>query len=255
MADPSSGSVQLGRRRPLETAEASDTTAGEPVRLNLLLSGLYAWFVTVAMPTYGARTEVLPKVSAACALVALIGGLLLASRAPRWGRAVTMGGFVGLSAVTWVLLGPVISPERLEPVRAALGGVGWVIFAFGWGVVREQGAVPENDPRVISSTPLEPKRSLPSGTYVVFAVSLLGAAAPWFLAWLVVRSDHALLAQAAALVCSVAMVAAGTQVAIRRGQQWIRPRPAERLNAASPALAALVILGMLGLVLWAIRGS
>jgi hypothetical protein len=166
-----------------------------------------------------------------------------------------MGGFVGLSALTWVLLGPALSPAELEPVRAALGGLGWMLFAFGWGVVRKRGAIPENDPRVIAAKPLEPKRALPRATYIVFGVALVGALGPWFFAWRVVRAEHALLAQAAALLCGVAVLASGAQVATLYGQERIRPRPTDRLNLASPALAGVVILGMIGLALWFLRGA
>lgn len=226
---------------------------GSPVRLSLLLSGVYAWVTTVAGPAFS-TPGFNHTLSAVGAAVALIAGLVLASTSPRLGRAVTMGGFLGLSALTWVLLGPQLSPAQLEPVRAAFGGLGWMLFAFGWGVVRKQDAIPENDPRVIAAKPLSPRRSVAAGTYVVFGAAVALALCPWFLAWRLVRSEHALLAQAASLLCAIAMVAAGAQVATLRGQEWIRPQPSERLNLASPALAALVILGMIGVVVWFVRG-
>lgn len=234
--------------------DVSVAESGTPVRLNLLVTGLYAWVATVAAPTWGARAPWTTQLAAAGALVALVGGLLVAERARRIGYAVTMGGFLGLSSVTWVLLGPALDAERIEPVRAALGGVGWVLFAFGWGVVRKPDAVPENDPHVIVSQPLAARGALPRGTYWVMGVALLGAAMPWFAAWRAVGKEHSLFAQAMAWACAVAMVATGAQVAVLRGQRRIRPRAAERLNVASPGLAGLVVLGILGVVLWAVRG-
>lgn len=233
----------------------SDSTGARPLRLSLLVAGLYAWLTTVAAPTFGSASTIWPQVTALLAPVGLVGGVLLTQRSIHWGRRLTLLGFLGLSAATWLLLGDSLDVERLEPVRAALGGVGWVAFAFSWGVVREQGAVPENDPRVIRAKPLRPKRSMPTSIYAVLAVSLLGAAVPWFTAWRSVRPEHGLFAHATALLCAVAVIAAGTYVASSKDQKRVMRRPIERLNSASASLALLIVLGMLGLVVWAIRGA
>ncbi len=228
-----------------------DATAGATVRANLFVSGAFSWLATVAVPSLGAGFWVLS--SAAAALLSLLGGLLLAPRMPKVGRAVTMAGLLGFSTLTWVLLGPALDVGRLEPVRAAAGAVGWMLFAFGWGAVRNIRSVPENDPRVIRSEPLKPRRSLPPVTHVVFGLALLGALVPWLLAWRVSRPDHALLAHSAGLLCAIGMVSAGAQISVMRGRKVRLPSPAHRLNAASSALSGLVVVAVLGLVIWLVR--
>lgn len=183
----------------------------------------------------------------------LIGGLLLAPTFPRVGRGVTMAGFLGLSVLTWVLLGSALDVALLEPVRAASGALGWMLFAFSWGSVRNVSSVPENDPRVIKSEPLHPRRSLPLSTSVVFGVSIVGGLVPWLLAWRVVGSERALLAHSAGLLCAIAVVVAAAHIAVRRGKPRLATRPNQRLGAASNALAGLVIVAALGIVLWLVR--
>ncbi len=228
-----------------------DATTGATVRTNLFVSGAFAWLATVAAPTLGSGW--LPMLSASAALISLVGGLLIAPRLPKAGRLVTMAGFLGFSTVTWVLLGSTLDVGRLEPVRAAAGAVGWMLFAFGWGAVRNVRSVPENDPRVIRSEPLTPRRSLPLVTHVVFAIASVGAMVPWLLAWRVTRPEHALLAHGAGLLCAIAMVSAGAQISVQRGQRVRLPGPAARLNAASSALSGLVVVAVLGVVIWLVR--
>jgi hypothetical protein len=240
-------------RAAVSSGALGEQSAGATVRVNLFVSGLYAWLATVGAPTIG-RGDLGAHLSAAGALILLVGGLLVAPRFPRVGRAVTMGGFVGLSVLTWVLLGDLLEVNQLEPVRAASGALGWVLFAFGWGAVRNVHSVPENDPRVIAGQPLAPRRALPPTTYVVFGLALLGALAPWLLAWRVTRPEHALFAHATALLCAIAMVSVGAQVSVQRGRRWLPPRPSDRFNAASTALAAMVLVAVLGVAAWWVRG-
>lgn len=236
----------------LVAARDQDLAAGAAVRANLLVSGAYAWLTTVAAPTLG-RGGIGAHLSAAAALLSLAGGLLLAPRMPRVGRLVTMAGFVGCSTLTWALLGDALDVERLEPVRAASGALGWMLFALGWGAVRNVRSVPENDPRVIAGTPLSPRQSLPLMTHLVFGVALLGGLLPWLLAWRVTRPEHALFAHAVGLLCALGMVAVGAQVSVGRTRERVLPRPAARLSAASGAFAALVVVSVLGIVVWLVR--
>lgn len=230
----------------------ADEGSTATVRLNLFISGLYAWLATVAWPAFAA-SDLGAKLTALGAVGLLIGGLLLAPSFPRLGRGVTMAGFLGLSVLTWVLLGSALEVAQLEPVRAASGALGWMLFAFSWGSVRNVSSVPENDPRVIKSEPLLPRRSLPLSTSVIFGVSIVGGLIPWLLAWRVVGPERALFAHAAGLLCAIAVVVAAAHVAVRRGKPRLATRPNQRLSAASNALAGLVIVAALGIVVWLVR--
>jgi len=222
------------------------------VRANLFVSGLYAWLATVAAPTFDSG-NLGAAISASAALVLLVTGLLLAPRWPVIGRAVTMGGLLGPSVLTWVLLGDAVDVSRLEPIRAASGAVGWMLFAFGWGAVRNVRSVPENDPHVIEGTPLRPRHTLPLLTYVVFGVALVGGFLPWLLAWRVARPEHALLAHVIGLLCAVGLITVGAQVAVRRVGRWMPAAPASRLGAATNAFVALAVVAVLGIVVWLVR--
>jgi hypothetical protein len=219
--------------------------------VNVLIAGLYAWIATVLLPAFAQPAPLLPRACALSALVALLVGVLLLVRAPSWGRAVTLVGFVGLSAVTWITLDGALNTGQLEPVRAALGGIGWMLFAFGWGAVRSPGSVPEQDPHVIAAAPLEPRSVLAWPSTLTFALACGLALLVWVLAFRVADEQRALLAHAAALACAVALVTVGARISVQLGTSRPRRRATARLNAASTALAGLLVLGMLGLVLWA----
>jgi hypothetical protein len=227
---------------------------GDPTRskwLNVLVAGVYAWIATVLLPAFSQPAPVVARACALAALFALLIGVFLLVRAPVWGRLVTLIGFVGLSAVTWAALGDALDIERMEPVRAALGGIGWMLFAFGWGAVRRPGAVPERDPHVIASAPLTPRARLGWQSTVAFVIAFGLSLAVWLLAFRVAHEERALLAHAAALACAVALVSAGVRVSVGLGREHPLPRPMARLNLASTPLAGLLVLGMLGLLLWA----
>lgn len=242
--------------RELAGTSATDAAA-DPTRskwLNVLVAGLYAWVATVLLPAFSGPTPIVARACAISALVALLLGVALLSRAPTWGRLVTLIGFVGLSAVCWVALDDFLDVEQLEPVRAALGGIGWMLFAFGWGAVRRPGAVPERDPHVIAAEPLQPRDKVPPWNTVTFAMALALGLCAWMLAWRVAEGQRALLAHSVGLAAAVAMVAVGVRVSIALGKAHEQRRPMARLNAASTPLVGLLVLGLLGLLLWAFSG-
>jgi hypothetical protein len=220
-------------------------------RTNMLLPGLYAWVSTVASPVAARGAPSLARFTAIAALIALVTGPLLALERPRAGRAVGVYAFVALSLATWLLGDALVGVQRLEPVRAALGAVGWALFAFGWGTARTVGDVPEEDPHAISGAPLAARSQLPKGTLIVFGIGLAGALLPVLLAWRVERPGHALLAHAAALACAIAIVTAAAKIAIARGSWQPVTPPRARLVAATRPLALVSVL-LAGGMLWAL---
>lgn len=218
---------------------------------NVLLPGLYAWVSTVAYPATQKGAAGLARVLAFSALVALVAGPLVAVDRPRLGRAIGVLGFVGLSVITWILLGPVIHVQRLDPLRASLGAVGWALFAFGWGELRQLGSVPEDDPNVIPGPSLPARSALPRGAYPVLVLGVIGAVIPLFLAWRELRPRHALFAHAASVVWAVALITSAARLALDRGRlERERSTPARsRLSSATRPLALLTLALALGL-LW-----
>ncbi len=226
-------------------AESQNQSHRLIARANMLLPGLYAWVSTVAYPAAQRSAPLSARVTAMAALVALVTGPVVVFERPRLGRALGVLLFVALSVVTWLLLGPLLDVQHLEPVRASLGAVGWALFAFGWGAVRRAGSIPEEDPHVIRGDPLPARGQLPWTTQLVYLIGLAGAVAVLFLAWQVVRPAQALLAHAVAVVAAIALVGAAARVAVERGRSPSLAAPRARFNAAARPLAtALLLLGL-----------
>jgi hypothetical protein len=215
---------------------------------NMLLPGAYAWLTTVALPATQRGVSGTARVAAFAALLALLSGPLVALSRPRLGRAIGVLLFVALCTLTWALLGPAIGIERLEPVRALLGTVGWILFALGWGSVRETGSIPEEDPNALPGPPLPVRKRLPRGSMAILAVGMAGGLPALYFAWRVTRPDHALLGHAVAVIAAIALVASGARIAVDRAGYRPPSSPAERINAAARPLGALALLLGLGFV-------
>ncbi|MBX3184680.1 MAG: hypothetical protein KIT72_05290 [Polyangiaceae bacterium] len=192
------------RRLPLQAAR-------------VLVPGLYAWLVTVAMPAAHREAGWLPRVFAGLALIALVGGPLISAQNEQLGRRVGVFGFLGASLVTWIGLDAVLEVGRVDPLRAALGSVGWALFAFGWGSVREVGAVPEQDPHVLSGELLVARSVPPRGAAWILGLGMVGAVGLVVLAWRVDRPIHALLGHAVALVAAIAVVTVAAHIGALQG--------------------------------------
>jgi hypothetical protein len=217
-------------------------------RANLLLPGLYAWVATVAHPASLRSVSTSARVTAMLALAALVVGPVLAQERPVLARAAGVYVFSGLCLVTWILAGGAMSPDTIDPVRAALGALGWMLHAFGWGATRRLLTVPEDDPNVIGGPPLAARGRLPNGTTIVFSIGVAGAILLLVLAWRVNRPEHALFAHAVAIGASILVVRAAAEIALDRGQKRLfAPAPA-RLNAAVLALASLTLALGLGFI-------
>lgn len=230
-------------------ATPADSPRPDPTaRLNVLLPGLYAWVTTVAYPAAHPGAPLACRVAAGLALIALVAGPLVAARRARLGRAVGIFGFLVPTVAAWVFAGPLISAERVDPVRAAAGALGWGLFVLGWGSVRKTGFVPEEDPRALPGDELPARAELPRGAVLVLALAVAGAVLPALLAWRVVRAEHALLAQAVALACGIATVSVGAEIALLRGRWRPIEPPAQRLSRAAVPLTLLGIVLVVGLV-------
>jgi len=218
-------------------------------RDNLLSPGLYAWAITVLAPVCLRGAGTLARVAAGLAAVSLLLGAVFGSRGRgRLRRTFGLHGFVALSVATWLLLGRVLAADRLEPMRAALGAVGWAVFAFGWGALRKPGYVPEEDPHVVAGPPLSPRASLPRGAVPILVAAVGSAAVPLGLAWRVTRQYHALFAHAVAVAAAIWLVTSAAEVAIGRGRVSPVAPASKRLGQAALPLALLAVLLVAGIV-------
>jgi hypothetical protein len=164
-------------------------------------------------------------------------------------RYIGVVGFVALSAGSWVLLSRSSLLGPVDPLRGVLGGLGWLLYAFGWGALRPFGAVPEDDPRVLSG-PTLPSRAEPSRVALVrYGAACVGAFVIVVLAWHVERSPQAMFAHAAALGCSIWLVSAGSAQPVDRPHAEPPVSASMRLDQALRPLAALALVLSLGLVL------
>jgi hypothetical protein len=179
----------------------------------ILLPGTYAWGATVAWPAFGSSgSSPVARAAAVVAAVSLFSGPLIARHHLRSGRALGVLGFVGASAAAWGALDAAIRPPQLDTVRGALGALAWGLFALGWGTFPGRTRLPEEDPHAVLSGRLPPRARLPKSISLGFAALLATALALPLLAWRVERSGVALLAQAAALAGSVALLGVGSRV-------------------------------------------
>jgi hypothetical protein len=220
-----------------------------PERARVLAPGLYAWLLTVVYPVLQSGVPFVSRALAFVAALALVAGVFLESERPAFGRALGVYGFVGGCLFAWAFAGPAIAVGSVDPVRSALGMLGWVIYAFGWG--RSRGArVPEDSPNVLGGVPLAPRARLARAGLPLVALAIVAALVLEGLAFRVERSEPALFAHAVATACSLLLLGVGSRIALGLGARRELPSAAIRLNAMAPPLTALAVLLGLGLV-WA----
>jgi hypothetical protein len=206
----------------------------------ILLPGIYAWGATVAWPAFAvAGSSPVARIAAGVAAALLFTGPLLARRHLRSGRALGVLGFVGASAAAWGALDAAIRPPQLDTVRAGLGALAWGLFALGWGTFPGRSRLPEEDPHAVLTGRLPPRARLPRGIAFAFAGLLVTALGLPLLAWRVERPGVALLAHAAALAGSVALLGVGSRV-------LLAPKGPPRANAPRLWIFSLCVWLLLG---------
>lgn len=218
--------------------------------VRVLLPGLVAWLLTVLEPARVSGASPIARAAAVLAFLALSSGALLSGAWPLAGRVLGLHAFVASCVLAWTLVGDELSPERIDPVRGALGALAWMLFAFGWGQVRHR--VPE-DAVVAAGPPLSPRAHLPRASVAVVLLAVLASLVLSALAFRVDRPDHALFGHAAATAASLLVLAVGGRIALAQGTRHDLAPPGSRLDAASVPGALIGVLLGLGLVWAALR--
>jgi hypothetical protein len=228
-------------------------TPGATRLVNIGLPGLYAWYTTVAWPASSPDAPMLARTTCVLAVLALAAGAIATLRLPRAGAAVGVLGYFSLCVCTWLTLGDALDRMRHEPLAATLGGVGWALFALGWGSVRARVGAPA-EPTDAPVGSLTPRSQLARGSLALFGFAILASCVLLFLGWSVVRPAHAVLGQTVAVAASVALILAAGRVAVDRHRvPRARPARSEIWSAARKLSLVVVLLGV-G-VLWMLLGG
>jgi hypothetical protein len=217
-------------------------------RTRVLLPGLYAWLLTVELPALARGVSLGPRVTAILALMALVLSVVAAARHLELARILGIYVFLGCCVLTWALIGSDLSAVHTDRIRAALGMLGWVLYAFGWGRMRLP--VPAVDGNLVVGTPLIARTKLHPRSVPVVGFAVLAALVFEALAFRVDRPEHAVLAHATAGACALLVLAVGSRVALAQGSRIELSSGSTRLNAVAVRGAVLSVLFGVGLV-WA----
>jgi hypothetical protein len=194
----------------------------------LLVPGLYAWSLTVLYPSLSPGASLSARLLALLALPFLFASPFFARDRPGISRLLGIYGFLGACAAAFVAVGPLLSAERLDPYRAALGSVGWVLYAFG--------------------APLHPRGRLPVQSSLLLWFSIVAAVGFLALPFWVDRREHSVFAHAVSVVCALAVLGAAAEVALELPTPRELPSPSVRMNAIALPVAGIALLLALGLV-------
>jgi hypothetical protein len=201
-----------------------------------LVAVTIAWGATLAPAGFGRGAPVLAGLLSVAALAAGLAGPVMARKSARTGRHVGITLFVSLAVATWLVGSAAIHPIRLDAIRGVFGAIAWGVFALSWS--ERWGPRPDAVPADPEAPLLLPRAALPLGAVPLTAVALAAALGYLVLAFRVRDPDRALLAQAAALACGVAVVAAAGVVATARGKR--RSSTGRRLTP--PVVRSLLLL-------------
>jgi hypothetical protein len=221
-------------------------------RARVLVPGLYAWLLTVAHPAAQRDAPFAARITAFAALVALAVAPIFVRDRIALARAFGIYAFVGLSVLSWALLESQIAVERMDRLRAVVGALGWLVYAFGWGRVRTRG-VPEDDPHVVLGAKLVPRARLPRAAVPVAVFAVAAALAIEALAFRVDRREPAVFAHAVAIALALLVLGAGARIALAQGTRIDLSSGTTRLNVAAVPGALLAVLLGVGLIWVALR--
>jgi hypothetical protein len=211
-----------------------------------LLPGAYAWLSTVLLPVWSLSGGPLVQTLAwGSAFALLLGELPVMSRF-RGLRGVGAGTFVAGCLTTWILLAEQLRAAPIDAIQAAVGGIGWVLFALS---VQSNTVETEPDAKRLFPVDSNRRRRFPPLLDFAFLTLVVAGLLSLLFAWRVERAVHAALAQViacAAVLCGLALAGSVVDsVALRRGLG----RGSARLAASWSTFAILALLLVVGLVL------
>lgn len=246
-ASPPSGSAA----QPVVPGDAGAPAAAprtglfsEPGVVQRVSCAVFAWSVTIAPAAFSRAGGWPERALSIAALAAGVAGPIFMPTKKRIGRQLGITLFLALATVVWLLTSSALDPSRLDTVRAGIGAIAWGVYAFSWGEPwRFRTEAPQDDAGGV----LRARTTLPAGAVAVAALGVLASLGLLVMGWSVRDPSRALLAQAASIGLSVAMVSASAQVAIARAKsrrQLHVGLPREALRA----IVALLLVALVGAV-------
>lgn len=209
----------------------------------------FAWTVTVAPAAFSrAGSFAAQALSVACLAAGIAGPALVPSR-KRVGRQLGITVFLALATMTWLLASSALEPGRLDAVRAGIGAIAWGVYAFSWGEPwRFRTEAPQDDAGGV----LRARSTLPAGAVPIAGAGVIAGLALLVVGWSVRDPSRALLAQAASIALSIAVVGASAQVAIARAKGR-RPSGTALPREALRAIIGLLFVALAGAALLILR--
>jgi hypothetical protein len=185
-------------------------------------------------------------------LAALVAAYVLFSKHGRLARCLGVYTFVLACFLTWALLGAQLRSEQLDPVRGALGAIGFLLHALAWGA---EPHTPEEQPldNLVPGNPLQPRHQPVRAGPPVFGAGIVLALLPMAMAFGVQRPGASLLAHSMGLGCALLIVTASIDVALRVGKPQTFPAWRTRASRAVWPLGALAFALGVGLIWLALR--
>lgn len=240
MAAPASAVERVLRSQPAPASVSLQLSRGP------LLPGAYAWLSTVLLPVLSLNGGWLVRTLAWASMATLVIAELPLLKRFRSFRGLTCAAFLAGCLTTWILLAEQLRAAPIDAIQAAVGGVGWVLFALS---VQSDPLVPESDASRVQPVAGSRRRRFSPSLDVAFLMLVLAGLLPLFLAWRVERAMHAALAQVVACAAALAGLSlAGSLVdAVALRRTFTQPRA--RWADSWPTFVVLALLLVVGLVL------
>jgi hypothetical protein len=213
-----------------------------------IVPGLYGWLATVCAPVLPASASWLSRFLALLALASLVGAYVLSRRKARLSRLLGVHAFVACCFLTWLSLGSALRGEQLDPVRGALGALGFLLHALAWGAPQREpeAELPDN---LVPGLPLQPRHRPGRGAGLALSLGIVLALLPSALAFAAPRTAGSLLAHTVALGCGLLVVGASSDLSLRMGKAQKFAGWRVRATRAVWPLSGLVLAGGVAL-LW-----
>lgn len=217
--------------------------------LSRVAPGLYAWAATVLLPVSQPGASGWAQAFAVLAFASLVASSLLRPSRLRQARLLGVYGFTLACLGAWALLGPHLRTDQLDPVRGALGAVGFLLHALAWGAPPRPLELDASD-NLVAGAPLVARTTPLKTSPLALGAGLGIALLPPAFAFGVDRPGASLLAHASALGASLLIIAAATDVALALGRaRHVAPWRVRAGRAVWPLGGLTLALG-LGLI-WA----